>query len=248
MLNLGKTSAVFIGIIFLLGNAIAQDLPDKNDTERGWQAKGLKLGLNMVNLTRETGIQTAARWKMGLGPSLSGYLTYQFSPKFAFQPEVILSQRGYHRGTEMEMFSQSMSFSASALPDYINLNPFMAFSLGERLQVFTGPTFGTKLDGSFGQAGEHEGDYDEEWEDEFEDDFEDEFEDNLEEEHEDGDIDDEHGDNDVSRMDVGMVFGTEYNLGRLSFSARYNLGLSMINDPTFGVKNHVLQVMLWYRF
>jgi len=250
MFKIKSILAILIVACLMAGSALAQDLPEKTAFKRGWHGNGIKLGVSLVNVTNETGIRTVAPWKVGFGPSMSIYLAYQFSPRFAFQHEVIFSQRGYQRGLEKEIFNQALSVSASVLPDYLNLNPFMTFSFNEKFHIFAGPTFGTMLSGSglVSLQDEDDGEFEGEWEEELEEEFEDEFEDGLDEEFEEGDIDHEDGDGDTFRMDTGLALGAEYSLGRMSLSARYSLGLSLINDPTFGIKNHVFQVMLWYKF
>ncbi len=260
MNKIQNISAVLIGVCFMLGTTLAQNVSEENALTRGWQGKGIKIGFDLVSVTNETGIGTAAKLKVGVGPSLNGYLTYQINPKLAFQPEIILSQRGYHRSLEKEMFNQALSVNASAFPDYLNLNPLMVFSPSKRLDLFAGPTLGTIIGGQTdplwkssdglddehqeGFEGENEGEFENEVGEQWEDDLDEEREDDLEE----GDIDAESEEGELSGFDAGLIIGTEYSLGRISLSVRYTLGLYRVNDPTIGPKNNVVQVFLWYKF
>lgn len=230
MINIKRLSAVLIGACLTLSSMFSQDLPDNDAFTHRWQGKGIKLGLSLANVTNETGISTDANWMVAFGPSVSGYLTYQISPRFAFQPEVVFSQRGYQRGLDKTMFNQALSVSASALPDYLNLNTFMTYTFNKRLHVFAGPSLGTNLNGQVSGQDEHEGESEEEFEQELEEEFE-----------------DENG-NGLQLHSAGIVFGTEYSLGRIGLSPRYNLNLFLRNNPTFGIKNHVFQILLWYEF
>lgn len=232
MINIKRVSAVLIGGCVALSSTFAHELPDDNAFIGGARGGGIKLGPSFANAVTD--------W-VAFGPSVSGYLTYQISPRFAFQPEVMFSQRGYQRGLVKEMFNQALSLSASALPDYFNVNAFMTYSLNKRLHVFAGPSLGTDLNRGVGRQDDDEDEFEDELEEELEQELEEEFED------EDGIEDDENA---RTRGPAGsIVSGAEYSLvGPMSLSVRYNLGLLRRNDPNFGIKNHVFQIMLMYKF
>ncbi len=234
MINIKRIAAVLIGVCVALSSTFAQELPGDKTPIVGQLGGGIKLGPNLAG--------TTANW-VAVGPSVSGYLNYQISPKVAFQQEVIFSQRGYQRDL-VKGISGALSLSASALPDYMNLNAFMTYRLNKRLQVFAGPSLGTNLNRTASSHDDDEDGMDDE--DGIED--EDRIDDDNGMDDEDG-IDDEDGNARTPGFAGSIVSGMEYNLvGSISLSVRYNMGLLRKNDPTFGIKNHVFQLMLWYKF
>lgn len=67
---------------------------------KGITAKGFKVGVTMANLTGDFDEVFGVESKMKIGFAGGGFLTYNFSPTFAIQPEVLYCMKGAKADTD----------------------------------------------------------------------------------------------------------------------------------------------------
>ena len=92
---------VFIAILLVLTLAVCVDAQEQ---VRGLTGKGIKVGINISNFSGSEVGMVSARTGFGFG----GFLTYNLSPQFAVQPEVLYMQKG----TEYD-FIATMTWAAN---------------------------------------------------------------------------------------------------------------------------------------
>lgn len=202
-------------------------------TAKGIKTKGIKVGLNLSDMT--------------LGPSIGGYTTFTINNTLSFQPEVIFSNRDSQQ--DLNILASRLKLTASV--NYFTVNPLLLYSVNDRAYILAGPSIGSitrYINGSgFDKDGEFEEDLEEGFEGEFEHEFEGEFEHELEEEHEDVESDKING------VGYGLAFGVGTAVSAINIEARYLLGLNKVYvkdfiSRNFYSKNGVFQIMIGYSF
>ena len=202
---------------------------------QGITAKGIKCGLNIANLTGDDVENADPKICLVLG----GFLTYELNEMFAIQPEVLFSMKGakfedeyteeYSNYEYYDRTEGSWKLNYLEIPVLAKLNIPMESNV--KPNIFIGPALGINLSATY--------DMDYEWW-----------------EKEDGVIVDEgsgsdDGDiEDIKGADFGLIFGAGVEFGKITVDARYNLGLSTIDDSDeeSDVKNSVISIMLGYSF
>ena len=139
-----KKLLVVLGVLLLATAVLAQD------EGKGLTAKGFKAGVNLANIAGSDVdpfmdaltdlIGANASNEMLLGFAFGGFLTYNFSPSFALQPEVLYSMKGFTISVEGEEVDMKMN--------YLEIPLLFKFILGTgptKPCLFAGPSLGVLL-------------------------------------------------------------------------------------------------------
>lgn len=189
------------------------------------KSSGVKVGLSMVKMTGEGTDELEDAFELDLKSKLGfcagGFLVFDLTPEIAFQPEVLLVQKGV-KGEE-EFFGETLTLNVSAM--YIDIPLLFKYMLPAQGMVapavFAGPYFGFKVDDSVKveYAGETETES----------------------------MDAKSLDYGVV---FGAGIEYPISTGKLVFDARYVLGLANINseEDEGAVKNSGLMIMVGYAF
>ncbi|OIQ22375.1 porin family protein [Lacinutrix sp. MedPE-SW] len=191
---------------------------------------GAKAGVNFATITGDDtdGIDSKTGFHVGAVAEI------MISEKFSIQPELVYSSQGAKDSeTETETFNGETVFfksEAKRKSDYINLPIMAKFYVADGFSLEAGPQVGFLVNS------EAELEYTESYEGE------------TYSEKETVDLKDF-----TSSIDFGVNFGLGYKLDNgLNFGARYNLGLSNINDgegsDNFKNQNSVIQVSVGFFF
>ncbi len=189
------------------------------------KSTGVKVGLSMVKMTGEgtedleDAFELDLKSKMGF--CAGGFLVFDLTPEIAFQPEVLLVQKGV-KGEE-EVFNETLTVNVSAM--YIDIPLLFKYTLPAQgvviPAVFAGPYFGFKVDDSVKveYAGQSETES----------------------------LDAKSLDYGVV---LGAGIDYPISSGKVVFDARYVLGLANINseEDEGAVKNGGLMIMIGYAF
>ncbi|OEJ98448.1 hypothetical protein A8C32_04330 [Flavivirga aquatica] len=188
-------------------------------------AQEVKFGVKAgVNFASIGGDQTSGLdGKTGL--HVGGVAEIMFSDKLSLQPELLFSTQG----SKFEFDDEFEKEETKTKLNYLNLPVIVKYYVTEGLSIEGGPQIGFLL------SAESEYEYTDKEDSEFN-------------EKETTDIK-----KNVSGLDLGLGFGLGYKLeGGLNFAARYNLGLSNINDfddsDDFKQQNNVFQVSVGFMF
>ncbi len=120
---------VLLSILIIAGSAFAQQ-PD-----RGISAKGIKLGFGSSMMTTDyESLKSLFEFKIGFHGGV--FLTYNFSPKFSIQPELLLSVKGTKDGTIISLLNWSMNYIE--IPILIKYN--LAAGSGAKPTLYAGPS------------------------------------------------------------------------------------------------------------
>ncbi len=153
---------------------------------------------------------------------IGGVAEIGISEKFSFQPELLFSAQG----AKYEESEEGYSYEEKYKLNYINVPLMAKLYLTEGFSVEAGPQIGLLLSAKS------------EWEETFMGET---------------DSDDEDIKDYMKSIDFGFNLGLGYKLeGGLNFGARYNLGLSNINDDDdaddYKITNGVFQISVGYFF
>jgi hypothetical protein len=187
---------------------------------------GAKAGINLASVSGDDTDDLDGRTGFHVG----AVAEFSLSEKFSLQPELLYSTQGAK--FEETAFEQGVTARGEATVklDYILLPVMAKYYIAEGLSIEAGPQLGvlvsaeTELELSGSADGQTV---------------------SITEEN---DISDE-----ISSIDLGVNFGLGYKLDNgLNFGARYNLGLSNINDfegsDDFKNQNSVIQFSVGYSF
>lgn len=185
---------------------------------------GAKVGLNVATLNGD--VEDA---KSLIGAHLGGFVEIKINEKFAFQPELLYSMQGAKSEYSESEPDYSYNAEEKYKLGYLNLPLMAKYFATEKLFIEAGPQIGFLMSAKY----------------EFE-----ETETFM------GETDSFSGDADVKdnlkSIDFGFNFGLGYEFTENVFaSARYNVGLSDINDlegSSAKIQNGVLQVSVGYKF
>ncbi|WGD34343.1 porin family protein [Olleya sp. YS] len=191
---------------------------------------GAKAGVNFATITGDDtdGIESKIGIHIGLVAEI------EISENFSFQPELLYSAQGaqddYSESENINGFTYSYTEEAKAKLDYIILPLMAKYYVADGFSIEAGPQIG------FLVKSEEEVSFSET------------INGQTESGTESADTDDF-----TSGVDFGLNFGLGYKLDSgLNFSARYNLGLSNINDgegsDEFENQNAVFQVSVGFFF
>ena len=193
---------------------------------QGLTAKGVKVGLNLANFSIDNEIKNTDL-KMGL--AIGGFLTFSFNDKFAIQPEVFYSMKGYKEKKTESGATRKLNVSLN----YLEIPILGVFSVQENIKLFAGPSMGFYLNGKI--KGEIKGELDGETIDE-------------------SGTEDIESDI-VKSLQFDLVFGGLFSLGQFSVDARYSLGLTNVKgggddfkENFIDGKNQVIQLMIGVSF
>ncbi len=193
---------------------------------QGLTGKGIKVGLNLANVSGDD-IEDN---KMQLGFAFGAFITYSFNEMFAIQPEVLYSMKGFKIESDEEYggvtasYEQKNHLNYLEIPVLFKFMPKMEGSFAPN--IFAGPALGIKMSATYDAEITIDG----------------------QTESSDGDLED------IKSIDFGLAFGAgadfEVGPGKVTFDARYTLGLSTIDDSEAeaDVKNGVITFMLGYSF
>jgi len=184
---------------------------------------GLKAGVNFATINSDNFDSFDGRTCLHFGIVSE----FMISDNFAFQPELLYSCQGsdysetFSNGIETTFIKALATYEGSIKLDYLNIPLMAKYYVAEGFSIEAGPQVGFLLSAK----------------DEY-------------------DFDGDTGEDDIKEyvkgIDFGVNFGIGYKLeGGLNFGARYNLGLTDINDEyeeggTY--KNGVFQISLGYFF
>lgn len=185
---------------------------------------GAKVGLNLATLNGDV-----EDVKSLIGAHLGGFVEIKITDKFAFQPELLYSMQGAK--TEYSESEPGYSYSSEEKYKlgYLNLPLMAKYFATEKLFIEAGPQIGFLMSAKY--------------------DFK-EIETFM------GDTETFSGDIDIKdnlkSIDFGLNFGLGYEFTQNIFaSARYNVGLSDINDvegSNVKIQNGVFQFSFGYKF
>ena len=186
---------------------------------------GVKAGVNLANVGGDVDEDT----DMKLGMHIGGFAEFMLSEKFAIQPELLFSMKGYKSEYSEAEMGVSVNYENKVNLNYIDIPIMAKYYIVEGFDVHAGPQIGFlmsakgKSKASATVMGQH---YSEETEEDLKD-----F---------------------MNTIDFGLGFGVGYKLDMgVFFNARYNLGLSNIFDvdtDDFSVQNNVIQISAGYAF
>lgn len=191
---------------------------------------GAKAGVNFATVTGDEtdGIESKTGFHVGVVAEI------MISDKFSFQPELMYSSQGakdsYSESENIEGFTYSYSEEAKRKLDYITLPLMAKYYVSEGLSIEAGPQVGFLISSE----------------------AENEFTETINGVTESGSETQDLKDF-TSGIDFGVNFGLGYKLDNgLNFGARYNLGLSNINDgegsDDFKNQNAVFQLSVGFFF
>ncbi|WAC02881.1 porin family protein [Lacinutrix neustonica] len=190
---------------------------------------GAKAGVNFATLSGDNvdGVDSKTGFHVGVVAEI------MVSEKFSFQPEIMYSAQGASTSySETQNFggdTYSYEEEEKAKLNYINLPLMGKFYVAEGFSVEAGPQIGFLISAK----GEYE------------------YSETLNGVTQSGS--EEEDIENISSVDLGVNFGLGYKLDNgLNFGARYNLGLSNINDyegaDNNKVHNNVIQVSVGFMF
>mgnify|MGYP003612481077 CR=1 FL=1 len=185
---------------------------------------GAKVGLNVATLNGD--VEDA---KSLIGAHLGGFVEIKINEKFAFQPELLYSMQGAKSEYSESEPDYSYSEEAKYKLGYLNVPLMAKYFATDKLFIEAGPQIG------FLMSAKNEFKFSETFM---------------------GDTESASGDVDIKdnlkSIDFGLNFGLGYEFTENVFaSARYNVGLSDINDVQGSndkIQNGVLQVSVGYKF
>lgn len=185
---------------------------------------GAKAGLNIATLNGD--VEDA---KSLIGAHLGGFVEIKINEKFAFQPELLYSMQGAKSEYSESEPGYSYSSEEKYKLGYLNLPLMAKYFATEKLFIEAGPQIGFLMSAK--------NDY-------------------KETETFMGDTETFSGDVDIKdnlkSIDFGLNFGLGYEFTQNVFaSARYNVGLSDINDvegSNVKIQNGVFQFSIGYKF
>ena len=229
-----KKTILVLGILFLFSISVsAMSLTEK----------GFKAGLNMSKMSGDdmvftnNGNELTYEWNFSAGYSFGGFLTFNITDKFMFQPELLLS----NRSVKIKDTDSKLKLKYIEIPFLIKYNFQPEGKI--RPSLFLGPYAGFKnkarmlVDSasySFLVGEDVKSDYE---------------------------IDIKN----IKRMDFGFIFGAGFDyamdIGVFSFDVRYSMGLTKItndkktgwnlvdeNDEGMDLKNNSIFFLLGYAF
>lgn len=188
---------------------------------------GAKAGINISNYGGDDYDGISPDLKTGF--HLGMVAEIPVTDKFAFQPEVLYSTQGAKLEEKSTYFGIIGNFDVKSKLDYINVPLMAKYYIAQGLSLQAGPQIGFLVSAK------------------------------LESENTLG-TETEKIDEDIKKrfksIDFGLNFGLGYQLDMgVFFDARYNLGLSDINDikfeegdKEFKIKNNVIQLSVGYKF
>lgn len=199
---------------------------------QGLTGFGVKAGLNLANVSGEDVGEVDPIMKLGF--AVGGSATFDFGLPVLIRPEVLFSQKGYEINEEETVLGQTFSVEADFGVNYLDINLLAVYAIGDKINVFAGPSLGLFLSGKtkikVAFAGE-----------------------SVEEE---VDIESDG----INGMDMGLMLGAGYNLGAIGVDLRYSLGLKeaykadtsldpdIVKMEVVDIKNNVIQVIVGYSF
>ena len=197
---------------------------------QGITGKGIKVGLNLANVYGDDADMEGADKKMRIGFAVGGFLTYSINEMFAVQPELLYSMQG----VKYEPSEGDIDGELIMKYDYIQI-PILAkvnFPMEGKVKpnIFLGPALGINLSAKY------------------------EYTDDLGDAMEAMGMDKEGDIENVKSTAFGLVFGAgiDYGIGngKLTFDARYNLGLTTVDDSDddLDIKDSTISIMLGYSF
>ncbi|MEW7278131.1 porin family protein [Aquimarina sp. 2201CG1-2-11] len=182
---------------------------------------GAKAGINFATITGDETDNVGGKTGFHVG----AVVEIPLSEKFAFQPEILYSTQGSKYESSFEVFNETTTEETTTKLNYLNIPLIGKFYIVEGFSLQAGPKVGFLL-----SAKREQEDTDSEGT-----------------ETEDVDIKDT-----TKGLDFGVNFGLGYQMDMgLFFDARYNLGLSNINDiegSSAKNQNNVIQLSIGYKF
>jgi hypothetical protein len=183
---------------------------------------GAKAGVNFSNLGGDVEDADART-----GFHLGGLVEIPINERFSVQPEVLYSAQGAEFNESGNFGGVPYNYSVTTKLDYIQIPVMAKVYLVEGLALEAGPQVAFLVSDKY----EYDGDLGP-------------FDDNGE-----GDLDED----DLSSIDVSLGAGVSYRLPMgLFFGARYNFGLSNVNDAAdkddYKIHNNVIQLSAGFSF
>jgi hypothetical protein len=202
-------------------------------TESYAQNFGIKGGLNLANWLMKDDTDTYSDdFKMALGFNLGVTAEFPLTDMLSFETGLMFNNKGFAIKESMDFFGETMEIKSKTTLNYIDI-PLTAkatFGAGStNVFVLAGPYVGFGLSGksksTYSYGGESETDTE--------------------------DIDFGSEDDQVKRLDYGLILGAGVDFGTISVGASYGLGLgNLLNNPENGEKinNRVISISVGYKF
>jgi len=230
-----KKTILVLGILFLFSISVSA---------MSLTSKGLKAGLNLSKISGDdmvfsnNGDELTYEWNFSAGYSVGGFLTFNITDKFMFQPELLYSSKTVKiKDTDsklkMKYIEVPFLFKYNFQPEgeirpSLFLGPYAGFKNKVRMLVDSASYDFVYEDND--DPGDHKIDI-----------------------------------KNIKRMDFGVIFGAGFdyamNIGVFSFDVRYSMGLTTItadkktgwnlvdeNDEGMDLKNNGILFMLGYAF
>jgi len=179
---------------------------------KGISGKGIKVGLNMANVTGDDADIAGMDKKSLLGFAVGGFLTYNLMEIVAIQPEVLYTMKG----AKYEDAGGTENFKLAYIEIPVLAKLMLATQSNIKPNFFAGPALGILLSAKAGDT----------------------------------DVKDQ-----TKSTDFGFILGAGLNFnmasgGAITLDARYNMGLTNINDSSDDAKskNSVLSFLVGYGF
>ena len=216
-------------LVVLLSITLALVLLTTVVSAKGLTGKGIKLGLNLANFGgSDADFMDGKKMRMGL--AFGGFITYSFSDMWAFQPELLYTMKGAKYESSGTIAGIAWSDKSTIKVDYLEIPVLLKLMIPSQSafkpSIFAGPALGIKMSAKIHDVLTVGGD----------------------ETKTDEDI------TDAKSTDFGLVFGAgfgyEVGKGAITFDARYDLGLSTIDNSSSAgdIKNNVISFFVGYSF
>jgi len=221
-------------LVVLLSITLALVLLTTVVSAKGLTGKGIKLGLNLANFGgSDADIMDGKKMRMGLAGG--GFITYSFSDMWAIQPEILYTMKGAkYEGTEVIPISATQSVNAdykvTIKMDYLEIPVLLKLMIpsqsGFKPCLMAGPALGIKMSSKEKAEVTVLG----------------------------VSASTETDMTDVKSTDFGLVFGAGFGYevggGAITFDARYELGMSTIDNSSNAgdIKNNAISFFVGYSF
>jgi outer membrane protein W len=202
-------------------------------TESYAQTFGVKGGLNLANWLVKDDVDTYSDdFKMALGLNLGVTAEFPINDMLSFETGLMFNTKGFAMKESMDFFGETMEIKSKTTLNYIDipLTVKATFAAGSsNIFALAGPYVGIGLSGKTKATVTYGGESETDTEDmEF------------------GSEDDQ-----MKRLDYGLIIGAGVDFGTISVGASYGLGLgNLVNNPEDGskVNNRVISISVGYKF
>ena len=200
------------------------------------QVFGIRAGLTMANMGMEyNGVSMSEDFKMKPGFLLGPTVEFPISPIFAVETGLLVASKGFKVDEKESYQGQTMEMKSKLNLLYIDVPIALKgkINVDDKTNLFlsAGPYLGFGLTGKLKSEYSYNGE--------------------TESDEEDIKFGSDEEEDDLQRLDYGLIFGAGVESGHFQFSLNYGLGLADISnvaDDDSKIKNKVVSVSVAYRF